>query len=395
MNENLLQSFADKLETLRCKNNHRQFTTTAQNATQITLKNSNTPLLNLASNDYLGIAHDTALHDEFLSKSNQYSLGSASSRLLTGTFAAHTALEQLLGKLFNKSALIFNSGYHANIGIIPAICDSKTLILADKLVHASIIDGIRLSGAKCVRYQHQNLVQLNNLLQKYHDDAAFERIIIITESIFSMDGDVTDLTALVSLKRCYAKVMLYVDEAHAFGLRGKCSLGVADEMGVIDEVDFIVGAFGKAIGSVGGFVACHPLLQQFLVNHSRSLIFSTALPPMNAAWTIFILEKLNQFEQRRQNLHAYSDQLIAATKHLGWQCPSQSQIVPIILGDNKTALAAADFVQRAGFYVLPVRAPTVPADQARLRVCLSGNLPKAAVDDFANCLVDLKNHLQG
>ena len=176
-------------------------------------------MLNLSSNDYLGLASDKALREEFLrTVKERIVLSSSSSRLLTGNFPAYRELESLLASLFGaESALVFSSGYHMNTGILPAVTDANTLILADKLVHASLIDGIRLSAAKCIRYRHQDYAQLENLLAKHHGE--YHRIIVVTESVFSMDGDVASLDRLVELKRRYTNVMLYVDEAHGIAVR--------------------------------------------------------------------------------------------------------------------------------------------------------------------------------
>ena len=161
------------------------------------------------------------------------------------------------------------------MGILPAVSDTQTLILADKLVHASIIDGIRLSTARCIRFRHNDLVQLERLLEQHH--ATFRQLIIVTESIFSMDGDQADLTALVRLKKRYSNVLLYVDEAHAFGVRGLRGLGCAEETGCIRDIDFLVGTFGKAAASAGAYIACCRTIREYLVNRMRTFIFTTAL----------------------------------------------------------------------------------------------------------------------
>ena len=209
-------------------------------------------MLNLSSNDYLGLAADRQLKEEFLQTltPDTFLPTSSSSRLLTGNFGIYEELETELATLFGtETALVLNSGYHANMGILPAVSDAQTLILADKLVHASIIDGIRLSTARCIRFRHNDLVQLERLLEQHH--ATFRQLIIVTESIFSMDGDQADLTALVRLKKRYSNVLLYVDEAHAFGVRGLRGLGCAEETGCIRDIDFLVGTFGKAAASAG------------------------------------------------------------------------------------------------------------------------------------------------
>ena len=206
-------------------------------------------MLNLSSNDYLGLAADKELRREFMETLDEedFLFSSSSSRLLTGNFDICTRLEDKLAGLFRaESALVFSSGYHMNAGILPAISDSHTLILADKLVHASLIDGIRLSPAHAIRYRHQDYGQLESLVDKYRKE--YERIVIVTESVFSMDGDVTDLRRLVSIKRLSPQqILLYVDEAHAIGVRGRNGLGIAEEQGCVPEVDFLCGTFGKAM----------------------------------------------------------------------------------------------------------------------------------------------------
>ena len=250
-------------------------------------------MLNLSSNDYLGLAADRQLKEEFLQAltPDTFLPTSSSSRLLTGNFGIYEELETELATLFGtETALVLNSGYHANMGILPAVSDAQTLILADKLVHASIIDGIRLSTARCIRFRHNDLVQLERLLEQHH--ATFRQLIIVTESIFSMDGDQADLTALVRLKKRYSNVLLYVDEAHAFGVRGPRGLGCAEETGCIRDIDFLVGTFGKAAASAGAYIACCRTIREYLVNRMRTLIFTTALPPTSIAWTLFIVRKL-------------------------------------------------------------------------------------------------------
>lgn len=377
MSERMLVQFAEHLDQLKQTENYRSFRKLYHQGASIHLDGQK--LVNLASNDYLGVASDEHLQAQFLAAYQDYlPFGSSSSRLLTGNFAVYEMLEGRMGELFlGRACLLFNSGYHANVGILPAICDGRTLILADKLVHASIIDGMRLAaanGTKCVRYQHQNLTHLETLIQKYHDDMSIDRIVIVTESIFSMDGDVTDLPALVRLKATYPKLMLYIDEAHAIGVRGQQGLGCAEAFGCIDEIDLIVGAFGKAMASVGGYVICHQVIKDYLINTMRPLIFSTALPPMNVAWTAFVLDNIIGMTAERSKLQMRHKHLIGHIKSLGFECPSDSQIVPIILKDNARTMRATDELTKQGFFVLGVRPPTVPQNQSRLRVCLNSTI---------------------
>lgn len=337
-------------------------------------------MLNLSSNDYLGLAADVKLREEFLRTLTPETFipTSSSSRLLTGNFAVYEELETELARQFGtEAALIFNSGYHANTGILPAVSDAQTLILADKLVHASLIDGIRLSAAKCIRYRHNDLPQLERLLKEHH--AAYRQIIIVTESIFSMDGDRADLNALVQLKHTYGNVLLYVDEAHAFGIRGKHGLGCAEEAGCIQDIDFLVGTFGKAAASTGAYIVCRRVIREYLVNRMRTLIFTTALPPVNIAWTLFIVQRLAGMQKRREHLAHISRILREALLTRGYACPSVSHIIPMIAGPSSNAILRAEALQRHGFYALPVRPPTVPEGTSRIRFSLTAEIKEEEI----------------
>lgn len=387
MSTHLLDHFSIQLDQLKQQGNLRQFTANIQQDRYITINQQR--MLNLASNDYLGLAADVQLREQFFDETPnaQRWMSSSSSRLLTGNFPEYEQLEASLSHAFHgRAALLFNSGYHMNIGILPALADSKTLILADKLVHASMIDGIRLSTAKYVRYRHNDLRHLTQLLEKYHEDATIERIIVVTESIFSMDGDETDLAALVRIKKQFAKVMLYVDEAHAIGVRGEQGLGCAEQYAVIDEIDLLVGTFGKAMASIGGYLICHSVIRDYLINTMRPLIFSTAQPPICMAWTDFILKKVLSMHTERQHLAQISQQLQHSVQSLGFDCPSSSHIVPVIIGDSAQTVEQAKALQQAGFYIMPVRPPTVPQQSSRLRISLTS---KVDFDD----LKQLENHL--
>ena len=384
---NVLEHYALQLDDLRKQGNLRQFTTNIQMGRDIQINDRN--MLNLSSNDYLGLAVDERRREEFfdLTCISERRMSSSSSRLLTGNFPEYEQLEHTLSQLFeNRSVLLFNSGYHMNIGILPALCDSKTLILADKLVHASLIDGMRLSTAQYVRYRHNDLNHLDALLKKYQADQTFERIIIVTESIFSMDGDEADLAALVALKKQYSNVMLYVDEAHAIGVRGKQGLGIVEQAAVIQEVDFIVGTFGKALASVGAYLICDPIIRDFLINKMRPLIFSTAQPPMCMAWSNFILQKVVKMNDQREYLKALSHSLNTQILAKNYDCPSSSQIVPVIVGDSIQTVALAHEMQKAGFYIMPVRPPTVPQGASRLRICLNTRIDQHDLDRLVSLL---------
>ena len=383
----LLDHYAEQLDQLRQQGNFRQFRSNQQQGKTIEIQQQQ--MLNLSSNDYLGLASDLRLREQFFDETPnaQRLMSASSSRLLTGNFPAYEQLEATLTQLFHgRAALLFNSGYHMNIGILPALADAKTLILADKLVHASMIDGIRLSSAKYLRYRHNDLAHLQQLLTQYHADDNYERIIVVTESIFSMDGDETDLAALVALKQQFAKVMLYVDEAHAIGVRGQQGLGCAELYDVIDAIDFLVGTFGKAVASVGGYLICDPIIRDYLINRMRPLIFSTAQPPICMAWTQFMLNQIVHMQAQRQHLAALSQSIQQGIQAKGFACPSTSQIVPVIIGDSTATVSKARQLQTAGFYVMPVRPPTVPQGSSRLRICLNTQFETADLTQLLDLL---------
>jgi 8-amino-7-oxononanoate synthase len=344
-------------------------------------------MLNLSSNDYLGLASERTLREEFLATltPDSFQPTSSSSRLLTGNFDVYTRLENRLAALFGKeAALVFNSGYHMNTGILPAVSDAHTLILADKLVHASLIDGIRLSPAKCIRFRHNRYDQLEQLLGTHARD--YDRVILVVESIYSMDGDVADLRRLVALKKVYPNVLIYVDEAHGIGVRGEHGLGIAEEQGVIADIDFLCGTFGKALASVGGYIVCSRLVRDYLVNKMRTLIFTTALPPVCLEWTLFLLNKLEGMKARRQHLALIAGVLKQALVERGYDCPSESHIVPMTIGPSADAMRCAELLQRKGFYVLPVRPPTVPEGTSRLRFSLTAAVTQEEVNELIKSL---------
>lgn len=383
----ILQAYNNELIALERKGNLRQLPQVTHANTEIEVNGRR--MLNLSSNDYLGLATDSGLRTEFLNSlaPDEFLFSSSSSRLLTGNFRAYTELENLLGNLFGtESSLVFSSGYHMNTGILPAVTDSRSLILADKLVHASLIDGIRLSAARCIRYRHNNYEQLESLLSIHH--AAYEKIIIVTESLFSMDGDEADLCRLVALKKQYSNVLLYVDEAHGIGVKGERGLGCAEEQGCISDIDFLTGTFGKALASVGAYLVCRKVIRDYLVNKMRTLIFTTALPPVNILWTRFVLERLESFNDRRKFLSEISLLLHNSLKTLGYPCLSTSHIIPMLVGDSKDAVLKAAEMQRKGFYVLPVRPPTVPEGTSRIRISLTANLKQEDISRLIDLLTD-------
>lgn len=376
-----IEQMRQELTLLQQQNNLRSLPALVHEGREVLIDHRR--MLNLSSNDYLGLASNEELRREFLQTltPENFLPASSSSRLLTGNFTAYRRLENELAGLFGtEAALTFNCGYHANTGILPVVSNAQTLILADKLIHASLIDGIKLSMAKSIRYRHNDYAQLERLIEENHEK--YERIIIVTESIFSMDGDEADLTTLVRLKRTYASVLLYVDEAHAFGVRGLRGLGCAEEQGCIADIDFLVGTFGKALASSGAYIVCSQVIREYLINKMRPFIFTTALPPINVEWTLFLLKRLPAWGTLRQQLSLISDRLREALKQKGYACPSTSHIIPLIAGASSSTVALADVFQRKGFYVLPVRPPTVPEGTSRLRFSLTAAIEASEIDQL-------------
>lgn len=327
-------------------------------------------LLNLSSNNYLGFADNAKITEEFLDfAGSKYTFGSASARLLTGTLPVYKELEELITAMFGKEkTLLFNSGYHANVGINSSIAGKGDVIFSDKLNHASIIDGMRLSEGKFFRYPHNNMKALEKLLIRERKN--FNNAIIVSESVFSMDGDIANLQKLVELKEKY-NCILILDEAHAFGVFGKKGLGVTEALGITDKVDLIVGTFGKAIGSMGAFATGSRTLIEYLTNKARSFIFSTALPPINIAFSKWIIEnKLPNTYEKRMNMLS-----------IGKKAGSDSHIIPVIIGGNKETVDICDILFHNGFFTLPIRPPTVPEGTSRLRLSLTTDITEKEIFD--------------
>ena len=331
--------------------------------------------MNLASNDYLGLACDRELVAAFyqgLTPENlldRFGPGSTASRLMTGNHPVNTELEDRLSELYSPCrALIFNSGYHANVGILPALAGKEDLIVADKLCHASLIDGMRLSRATLIRYPHLDYEHLEAILSKKRN--RYRQVFIVTESVFSMDGDMADLRQLVELKDAHQAV-LYVDEAHSVGLRGLRGRGLAEEQQVLEEIDLLVGTFGKAYGGHGAFVICSQVMCDYLLNTARSFIFTTGLPPISLAWLLFILKRIPGMKQQRRHVQDLSDWLRKALASQGLITGEATNIVPVMIGDADRAVRIAENLREHGFWINAVRPPTVPTGTARLRLSIT------------------------
>jgi len=330
-------------------------------------------LWNFASNDYLGLASHPALADAFIDGLRRFGSGAAASRLVSGTLPPHRALEEdLAATKGSEAALLFSSGFATATGSLPALAGRHDVLVLDKLCHACLIDGARLSGATIRVFPHNDLAKLDRLLAGIRARNAAARVIVVTESVFSMDGDLCPLAGIVETKDRHG-ALLFLDEAHAFGVLGPAGMGLAAELGLQQRVDFQMGTFSKAAGLSGGYLACSAAWRDLLVNRARSFIYSTAPPPAlaHAAAASLALIRSAEGDALRRDLRARIDAL--APRH-------PSPVVPRILGENQAALEAADRLDRLGFLVPAIRYPTVPRGTARLRISLSARHPAAAVD---------------
>ncbi len=338
-------------------------------------------VIDLSSNDYLGLGTDPSLQAEFMDSPARRAipLTSSASRLLAGRQDEYASLEALLQELYCRPALLFNSGYHANTGLVSALAGVKgTMIVADRLVHASIIDGMVLSKAPFTRFRHNDLGHLERIIEK--ESRSHERLLVIVESVYSMDGDHADIEALTAIKRRHPGVMLYVDEAHAFGVEGARGLGLCRSAASYTDVDVVVCTFGKACASMGAFAAVSPDIREYLVNTSRSFIFSTALPPISAAWTEWVIRHFVGLDSRRDHLRSLGSRLHSILAPLSASPTEPSHIQPLVVGDPRKAVELSQSLLEAGFKVLPIRTPTVPPGTERLRFSLSASLPLEALD---------------
>jgi 8-amino-7-oxononanoate synthase len=335
------------------------------------LELENTSLTNFASNDYLGLSQHLLVREAAIEAIHRFGLGAAASRLITGTLAPHNILEEQLAAFKGTEAAIsFSSGYAAAVGTIPAIANRQDIVILDKLAHACLIDGARLSGARLRIFPHNDLFRLREILQWAHQHRPKARIWIITESLFSMDGDYSPLDELVELKDEYG-ANLFLDEAHATGVIGPGGKGLAAHCGLGHRIEVQMGTLSKALGVSGGFIASSRALIDFLVNRARSFMFSTAPPPAIAAGASAALGIIQSTEgtrlrddlcrniaHARHNLRFSSDAL-------------PSPIIPLIVGDENAALEIANQLQRERFLVPAIRFPSVSRGSARLRLTLS------------------------
>ena len=366
---NLDDQLSGELDQTRAEGLYRALRTVAS-AQGPRIRIDGREFLNFSSNDYLGLANDPLLKRAASDAIEKYGVGAGASRLVCGNLEPYEALERKLAVFKAKeAAIVFGSGYAANVGAITALVGEGDTVILDKLDHASIIDGARQSGATIRVYPHQNLKKLDAILRQCDSS---RRTLIITETVFSMDGDLAPLAEIVALKEKHG-AWLMIDEAHATGLYAKNRRGLAEAAGVEDKIDITLGTLSKALGCAGGFVVGSQTLIDFLRNRARSLIYSTALPPAvcaaAAAAVDFVMSAKGH--QRRDQLWRSVSELKNGLSALGIQNESRGPIIPIIIGDEAAAVETSRRLYERGIFVPAIRFPTVPKGKSRLRVTVT------------------------
>lgn len=348
------------------------------------------PIVNFSSNDYLGLAADPRVIAASIEATERYGAGAGSARLICGNQSPHAALEEALARFKGtEAALAFSTGYAAAVGTIPALAGQNDVIILDKLCHASLVDGARLSGATIRVFPHNHLEKLERLLSWAGENFAKSNVLVVTESVFSMDGDIAPLREIADLKDRHG-AWLMVDEAHGTGVLGLGGRGLASELGIAHRVDIQMGTLGKALGASGGAICGSRGLIDFLVNRARSFIFSTAPGPASAAAATEAIRLLESgeaaplIERLWSNLERFSPQKRPA-----------SAIVPHLVGDEAAAILRSERLREQGFLVPAVRYPTVARGQARLRITLSAAHSPEQVDSLRTALSAMEEQAAG
>ncbi len=321
----------------------------------------------MGSNNYLGLTHHPRVLEAARRALEHFGSGCTGSRFLNGTLVLHEQLEVRLAEFFGKeAALVFSTGYQANLGLISGLVGRGDVVLIDKLDHASIVDGAKLSYGETERFTHADLNHLERKLEKY----AGRGVLIIVDGVFSMEGDIADVPSLVRTAQRYGAA-LAIDDAHAVGVLGPKGDGTAAHFHLVDEVDVIVGTFSKSLASIGGFVAASENIVHYLKHHSRPLIFTAALPPANTAGVLAALEVMNAEPERRERLWENTCRFHEGCRNLGFDIGvSQTPIVPILIGSLEHTFLFWRKLFDAGVFTNPVVPPAVPSDQCRLRASL-------------------------
>lgn len=332
-------------------------------------------LWNFASNDYLGLSTHSAISAAFIEGIERYGTGSGASRLVTGTSVAHSELEETIANAkLSEAALTFGSGYSAALSTLPILVGKGDFVILDRLAHASLIDAARFSEATLRVFQHNDVDHLHSILQHIRNKHPEAEILVVTESVFSMDGDVCPLQSVVEACENY-RARLLLDEAHAIGVLGPTGMGLAEQLGLQDRIEFQMGTLSKAVGLSGGYLAASRDWIELIINRSRPFIYTTAPPPA-LAHAANVAIRLIQTDEGK----TLRDRLSEHIKRLG--NPHPSAILPIILGSNRAALEAAKTLKYLGYLIPAIRFPTVPKNTARIRITLSAKHSGDVIEDL-------------
>ena len=376
------QNFRAQLEAKEKEQNKRSIKV-YEPIDAVRVKRNNQEFIMMASNNYLGLTHDLRVQQAAKYAVEQYGTGSGGARLTSGTFPLFNELELGIADFkHTEQALVFNTGYMANVGTITALMNKNSIIISDELNHASIIDGCRLSGARIERYNHKDIEHAEHILKNYKSSHKM----IITDGVFSMDGDIAPLDKLYELGKEY-NALLMVDDAHSTGVLGN-GRGTAHHFGLTD-VDVQLGTLSKALGSVGGYVAGRKELIEYLVNYSRSFIFSTALSPADIGAALEALNIVKNEPLVVKQLNENTAYMANKLQSMGIECDDETPIFPIIVGDNERALSLAHELEARGIIITAIRPPTVPVGESRLRMTVTAAHSQEQLDYVANTLRDL------
>ena len=376
------QNFKDRLAAKEQEQNKRSIKF-YEPIDAVRVKCGNREFIMMASNNYLGLTHDVRVQQAAIQAVQHYGSGSGGARLTSGSFPLFNELETAISDFkHTEQALIFNTGYMANVGTITALMNKNNVIISDELNHASIIDGCRLSGAHIERYKHKDVEHAEYILKNYK--SAYK--MIITDGVFSMDGDIAPLDTLYELGKEY-NALLLVDDAHATGVIGN-GRGTAHQYGLTD-VDVQLGTLSKALGSVGGYVAGRKELIEYLINYSRSFIFSTALSPADIGAALEALRIVQDESAVVDRLRDNTVYMAHKLQAMGIDCDDETPIFPIVVGDNNRALILARELEERGIIITAIRPPTVPVGESRLRMTVTAAHSKEQLDYVAQTLHEL------
>jgi 8-amino-7-oxononanoate synthase len=343
-----------------------------------------------SSNNYLGLANDPLLLDKALTTLKEFGLGSSGSRLTTGNTEWHEKLERRIAS-FKKTdaALLFSSGYLANIGVLSSLPEKGDVLLSDQLNHASIIDGCRLSKAETVIYKHADM---NSLELKLKGTQAYTRRFIVTDGVFSMDGTIAPLDKIMKLAERY-KVYVIVDDAHATGVLGEGGRGTSEHFGVSPDV--VIGTLSKAVGVEGGFVTGSKVLVDFLLNHARTFIFQTAIPPVSCAAAYVAIDMIEKSQDKRKHLLRKIKTIKSSLEAMGFKVYGQdTPIIPVIIGDAQTSVQFSKKLQEKAIYAPAIRPPTVPNGESRIRLTVTAAHKDSQVEHLLTSFKDIGRELK-